>query len=46
MYEEIILAEWRACGFSKLEHVIENGLNALSAKYVLHIEVRARKMVC
>ena len=41
----MILPEWRACGFSKLEHVIQNGFNALPAKSVHHFDVTARKKI-
>jgi hypothetical protein len=42
----MILSEWRACGLSKFEFVIENEFKALLAKHVLHIDIRARKMIC
>jgi hypothetical protein len=42
----MILPEWRACGFSELEHVIKNGFKALPPKCFLHIDMRARKSIC
>ena len=42
----MILPEWRACGFSNLELVIENGFKVLPAKCFLHIDMRARKSIC
>jgi hypothetical protein len=39
----MILPEWRASGFSNLEHVIKNEFNALATKYVLHIDIMPAK---